>query len=135
MCNGMMEVLNVKYKKKWGNNFGEVKAGIGLERVAPNTATELEINRLHHMLRKNAHFIAYLILGILVMNALRSSREYGYQSIALALLICALYAISDEIHQIYVPGRSGELRDVMIDSVGASVGIGVYVSLLNANKF
>ncbi len=47
-------------------------------------------------------------------------------------MICVLYAIFDEIHQLYVPGRSGEIIEVLIDSVGAGVGIGLqtmYVKL------
>lgn len=44
-----------------------------------------------------------------------------------ALLICVLYAISDEVHQKFIPGRSGEVRDVIIDTAGASVGISVYL--------
>jgi len=41
------------------------------------------------------------------------------------LLSCSLYAVTDEIHQLFVPGRSGELRDVMIDSIAALVGVGL----------
>ena len=41
----------------------------------------------------------------------------------LAFLICVLYAISDEIHQLFVPGRAGQVRDVLIDSSGSFLGI------------
>jgi VanZ family protein len=96
-----------------------------IERVAPNM--EFDVRGLNHIIRKNTHFFAYLILGVLVINALRVSRVRGYRSIALALGICILYAISDEIHQFFIPGRSGEVRDVVIDTAGASVGIMVYM--------
>lgn len=97
-----------------------------VERVAPNRLTELDFKRAHHLIRKNAHFFAYLILGILVINALRRS---GIKSIIVAFLMCVLYAISDEIHQIFIPGRSGEVRDVLIDSLGAMVGILIYIGV------
>ncbi|SCX76575.1 VanZ family protein [Alkaliphilus peptidifermentans] len=97
-----------------------------VERVSPNRAERLDISRLHFLIRKNAHFFAYLILGMLTINAVGKSGIKGAKGFALALLICVLYAISDEIHQIYVPGRSGELRDVLIDSSGAAIGIGIY---------
>ncbi len=109
----------------------ELSAGITeiiiqtIEKVAPNM--EFDVRSLNHIIRKNTHFFAYLILGVLVMNALRVSRVRGYRSIALALGICILYAISDEIHQIFIPGRSGEVRDVVIDTAGTSVGIMVYM--------
>ncbi len=96
-----------------------------IEKLAPNV--ELDIRNLNHIVRKNAHFFAYLVLGVMVINALRASGVRGYNSIGLALLICVLYAISDEVHQIFIPGRSGEVRDVLIDSAGASVGILVYM--------
>jgi VanZ family protein len=58
-----------------------------------------------------------------VINALWRSGVYDYRSILLALLLCILYAISDEVHQIFIPGRSGEIRDVIMDIVGSSVGV------------
>lgn len=95
-----------------------------VEKVAP----EKDFNpaRFNHIVRKNAHFFAYLILGILVVNGLRISGIIGYKGFFLALLICVLYAISDEVHQLFVPGRGGQLRDVIIDSTGALVGILIY---------
>ena len=96
-----------------------------IEKVAPNM--ELDIRSLNHIVRKNAHFFAYLVLGVLVINALRVNGVKGYRSIALALGICILYAISDEVHQLFIPGRSCEVRDVIIDAAGASVGIVVYL--------
>ncbi|TJX12543.1 VanZ family protein [Tissierella creatinini] len=88
-----------------------------VEKVTPDV--EIEVNKYHHTIRKNAHFLSYLLLGILVANGLRNSGV----NIGLAVIICVLYAISDEIHQLYVPGRSGEVKDVIIDSAGALVGI------------
>lgn len=95
-----------------------------VEKVAPQS--EFDIKSFNNILRKNAHFFAYLILGILVANALRRSGIRGYWSIAIALGICVLYAISDEVHQLFVPGRGGQVKDVIIDSVGASVGLVLY---------
>lgn len=91
-----------------------------VENVAPDV--EIEVNKYHHIIRKNAHFFSYLVLGILVVNALRNSGV----NIGLAVLVCVLYAISDEIHQLYILGRSGEVKDVIIDSAGAFAGILVY---------
>src|SRR5699024_9669514 len=78
----------------------------------------------HHFIRKSAHFTAYLLLGMLVLHALRKPSRKGC---TVAFLISLLYAISDEFHQLFVPGRSGEIRDVVIDSMGAATGIGVYM--------
>ncbi len=96
-----------------------------VEKVAPNA--EFDMKSFNNRLRKHAHFFAYLILGILVSKVLRRSGVYGYRSVIIALGICILYAISDEVHQLFIPGRGGQVKDVIIDSAGASVGIAVYL--------
>lgn len=86
-----------------------------------------QVQWLNHIVRKNAHFIAYLILGLLQVNALYLNGKRGRKAFVLALLISFLYAASDEFHQTFVPGRSGELRDVLIDTAGAITGIVTYM--------
>lgn len=82
---------------------------------------------LHHFIRKNAHFFIYLILGVLVKYALNSSGIKGVKAIGIGLLICVGYAFSDEAHQLLVPGRGGQLSDVVIDSWGAGLGIALHI--------
>lgn len=84
----------------------------------------VDMDKLEHLIRKSAHFCSYLVLGILTTNALRRSGAKGLKLFAAALGICILYAISDEVHQLYVPGRSGQATDVLLDSTGAFLGIG-----------
>ncbi|HEX5582385.1 VanZ family protein [Gaiella sp.] len=67
------------------------------------------------VLRKLAHFTEYAILGALLARATRRSW--------VALVLAALYAASDEVHQTFVEGRHGAVRDVAIDTVGALVGV------------
>lgn len=92
--------------------------------------TDFDIRTLNHYVRKNAHFFAYFILGILSLNALRRSEVSKHKSIA--LMICVLYAVSDEVHQIFVPGRGPQVKDVFIDSSGALVGILLYLAISRA---
>ncbi len=99
-----------------------------IEKVAPNK--EFDIKRFNHIIRKNAHFFIYLVLGVFVINAFRASGVYGYRGMALALLVCVLYAISDEVHQMFIPGRGPGIKDVLIDSAGAMVGIGIYMFVI-----
>lgn len=103
-----------------------------VEKFAPNT--KLDIRKFNHKVRKNAHFIAYLVLGVFTVNALRRSGIHGHRSLAIALGICILYAVSDEVHQLFIIGRSGEVRDVLIDSAGACVGIGGYLLISRVFK-
>ena len=76
---------------------------------------------VHTIVRKIAHFTFYGLLGISTLNLLRSYRIQ--KSILISLLICFLYASTDEFHQTFVPGRSGEFRDVFIDIAGSIFGI------------
>lgn len=96
-----------------------------VEKVIPRAS--IDVQSFNNVVRKNAHFIAYLVLGVLVLNALRRTGVKGSRSLVLALGICVLYAVSDEVHQLFVPGRGGQVHDVLIDSAGASVGIGLYL--------
>lgn len=70
-----------------------------------------------------AHFFSYLALGILVAAGLRSSGVNVYRLIGLARVICLLFAISDEVHQLFVPGRGGQVRDVVIKVSGHWLGV------------
>ena len=100
-----------------------------IENIERFTSTRVDIDLFHHLVRKNAHFFAYFILSLLTLSALKWSGFTGYKWIGTALLICVLYAVSDEVHQLFISGRSGEFKDVLIDSGGALSGIFVYVSI------
>lgn len=96
-----------------------------IEMVAPEA--DFDLGSFNHLVRKNAHFFAYFVLGILVINAVKRSRALGYRGLLLAAGVCLLYAVSDEIHQLFIPGRGGQVKDVIIDSVGAGLGLGMYL--------
>lgn len=87
---------------------------------------DTEIHEIHFLVRKNAHFFAYLFLGILLLNAIRKKGGMQLREILSAFIASVLYAVSDEVHQLFIDGRSGEVRDVMIDSAGAATGIALY---------
>lgn len=76
--------------------------------------------RLHAGIRKLAHIVEFGAFSILIFRAWRSGRQGWRLEWAIAtLLIAAVYASLDEIHQIFVPGRGPSVRDVAIDTVGA----------------
>ncbi len=81
------------------------------------------IDSIHTLVRKTAHFSIYASLGMCVINYILTYISTKKKAFVISLLICFLYASSDEIHQLFVPGRSGEVRDVLIDTCGAIVGM------------
>ena len=93
-----------------------------LRHIAPSVDQQL----LTFLVRKGAHIFAYFVLGILTFNALwrvdLSKFKFNYP-LGMSIIVCALYAVSDEFHQLFVSGRSGEIRDIIIDSCAATVGV------------
>ena len=84
------------------------------------------INKLDHPIRKIAHGSVYFILAILVCFSLNNYNLDIKKFIIISFLICFFYSISDEIHQLFVLGRSGEIKDVIIDSIGSLIGIAIF---------
>ena len=82
------------------------------------------VEGLQFVVRKGAHFSAYAILGGLCFVECSYFKRFNFKSkFGISFLIASLYAVSDEIHQYFVPGRSCELRDVILDSCGVLFGI------------
>lgn len=77
--------------------------------------------------RKAAHFSAYFLLGALLFAALALSNVKSPTAAWLAFGISALYAVSDEVHQLFVDGRSCRLLDIGIDALGALCAVGLIV--------
>lgn len=102
-------------------------------KIEISTVNDL-VAQLNHFVRKFAHFFAYMVLGILIAIAFVKSGINGYKVYVFSLVACILYASSDEIHQLFVPGRGCQFKDVMIDSLGALVGIVIYKTMINIKK-
>ena len=80
------------------------------------------------IVRKCAHLTEYAILAFLFWRALRQPRRgdprpWSWGEAGLAVLFVALYAATDEWHQSFVPSREGKVLDVVLDTVGAAVGM------------
>lgn len=94
-----------------------------VEKVTP--LENVQESQLHHLVRKNAHFIIYFFLGIFALLALKLTRLKRSTSAVIALAVCMIYAVTDEYHQLFVDGRGAQLKDIFIDWAGAATGITV----------
>lgn len=74
-------------------------------------------------IRTVAHLATYALLAGLLLYALAGPRRPTLRSALVALALTALYAVSDELHQSLVPDRTGRAADVLIDLVGATLGL------------
>jgi VanZ family protein len=73
---------------------------------------------------KSWHFLEYGGLALLVCRALAGGfgRRLPAKHLIAAVVICAAYALTDEFHQRFVPGRYSDWSDVAADAIGASAG-------------
>ena len=74
------------------------------------------------IVRKAAHMTEYFVLYLLLFNALYEKYSFKKNCIV-SLIIVFLYACSDEFHQLFVQGREGRFRDVLIDTTGGGIGV------------
>lgn len=86
---------------------------------------------LSHIVRKGAHFSIYAVLGLLLMTYANTYNISVKEKLLISFIAGTLYAITDEVHQFFVPGRSCEFRDVCIDGSGLLFGIAI---ILICNK-
>ena len=75
------------------------------------------------IVRKTAHFTAYFILGVLSFRLYYKIYGLTPKALVYPFILCFIYACSDEIHQLFISGRSGEILDVLIDTCGATFSI------------
>ncbi|MFT3943452.1 MAG: VanZ family protein [Ancrocorticia sp.] len=129
----------------FSHQVGEDSGGLSDSIVAWLHSLGIHISpeMLGFLVRKAAHMTEYAVLAILLFVALRGSREQrfvearisrsqrlrkrgeerGNQALISAFVIAVIYAATDEFHQLFIPGRTGTPKDVLIDSAGAAIGL------------
>lgn len=84
---------------------------------------------------KIAHFSEYFILSALIYRSLRGTTKIrGYNLLLMTLTLTVLYAVTDEFHQSFIPGREPRIRDVIIDSGGSLVALAILTNWWNKHK-
>lgn len=97
----------------------------GRESARQSTYVKKQVNKaigkgVRFNIRKNAHFFIYMVLG---MSLLLSREKTGKREILQVVGFVILYAISDEYHQSFIPGRGASMKDVYIDTLGGISGV------------
>lgn len=90
----------------------------------------LEAENIHNFIRKAGHFTEYMFLGISLIIPIYKCSNKSKLRWFWAWIICIMYAVSDEIHQLFVAGRYCSLKDVFIDSMGAISGILIVIMFI-----
>lgn len=98
----------------------------GITDIHPSEETvNKTVKKLDYPLRKVMHVTEYAILCLLLINALYQSGVKGKKLFVISIIICILYACTDEYHQLF-RARTGEVKDVLIDTAGSLIGLGLY---------
>ena len=78
------------------------------------------------IIRKLAHFFSYAALSVSTVSFIDCYQKDRKATVGISLLVCLLYAASDEVHQLFVSGRSGQISDVVLDFCGAILGAFIF---------
>ena len=78
------------------------------------------------------HFIVFFFLTFFLLISLINGKKKN--TISLAIIVSIIYAISDEVHQLFVSGRDGSIKDVLIDSAGIFLASFLYILILKLRK-
>ena len=108
----------------------EIKDKIA-DQETPISEKEIIVKNSSFYVRKIAHITEYLILGLLMFNALK---QFNILNIYYAIILCILYSCTDEFHQLFINGRSGSFKDVLIDTIGILLGTYLYKILIIKKK-
>lgn len=109
---------------------GDTSNGLSIGIVEQITSTSIiASNKLNYIFRKAMHATEYCVLSILIYNILSIFQFKRWKCYVLAILLCFLYACTDEFHQLFVNGRTSQLKDVLIDSGGACIGVLILYTL------
>ncbi len=92
------------------------------------------LKKIEYIVRKIAHFTLYTLVGFLIMSLCYTYSLEQRKRLAISILCSSTYAISDEVHQSFIPGRSSQITDVFIDICGALTGILAIVVLIYIYK-
>ncbi len=93
---------------------------LGITDKHPNESNITKyVKRVDPIFRKCMHASVYFILALLVFNACYQTGIRGWKLYIYAITFSFLYACTDEYHQTFVKGRSGEVKDVLIDTLGS----------------
>ena len=105
----------------------ETTNGMGITDIHPSENRMKEfIDKYNYLFRKFAHASEYFILTILLLVALKNSGIVGKKIFIFTLLICFIYSCTDEYHQTFVIGRTGQFSDCLVDTLGGFIGCAIY---------
>ncbi len=119
---------------QFSDQNGEESSNLSREVASKVVETEEQINQVEPYVRKLAHVTEYTIGGMLFLSLFLTFDFSDKKRMLFAWLVGVEYAAIDEIHQLFIDGRSGQILDVFIDSIGVAIGICVLLFVYKMAK-
>lgn len=117
------KTLNSNQKFKEEIDISEQNISLDNIKQQTKSKTETIVDKLNKPLRKCMHASVYFILAILIFNFLKIYNLKNWKNALFTIIISFLYACTDEYHQTFVKGRTGQFTDTLIDTLGAITGV------------
>ena len=97
-----------------------------IETILPSLKSSNYLDIINFSIRKLAHIAEYFILSFLTISLLKEYTKNERIIIFSTIIFCFLYACSDELHQLFIAGRTSKFGDVIIDTIGSIINIIIY---------
>ena len=130
----LTSLIIFEFSNQNANDSKEVSGKITEKIVSIFYNVKLDKNRVESIVRKIAHYSIYTLLGIEIMSFISTFTIKEFDRISFALIAGMIYAMIDEIHQAFVPGRGALITDVMLDSLGVMTGIFICLLIIKLYK-
>ena len=101
--------------------------------LSENTKIKI-VEKSQPIIRKGAHLSIYTLVGILIMSFISTYKLHLKYKFSISILVGLIYAISDEIHQSFIPERTASPIDVGIDTLGVFLGIIIVLIIISVYK-
>lgn len=101
--------------------------------LSENTKNKI-VEKSQPIIRKGAHFSIYMLVGIFIMSFISTYKLHLKYKFSISILVGLIYAITDEIHQSFTPGRTPSVIDVGIDTCGVFLGIILVLIVISVYK-
>jgi len=80
------------------------------------------------------HFVVFFLFSFFLFATIKGNKEMKFKHILTVLIISLVYAISDEVHQSFTPGRDVSLKDILTDLAGSVIAMSIYIYTSKKNK-
>ena len=96
--------------------------------------SERVLSTAEFLVRKGAHFFVFFVLAFCITNIMRQLTDSRKHMFWISLCLSSLYAVTDELHQYFVPGRAAMWQDWLLDTIGALFGVVAALLLFRKKK-